>query len=105
MIPPALYERGRASALQLAADATATVLLHGDLTPANVLDGGSARGLVAIDPAPCLGDPAFDAVDLVFWQAPDAATISARAERLAPAIEASPARRHVAPLLAFAARS
>jgi hypothetical protein len=35
-----------------------------------------------------LGDPAFDAIDLVFWRAPDADTIAARAEQLAPAIEA-----------------
>jgi streptomycin 6-kinase len=27
-----------------------------------MLDGGDKRGLVAIDPAPCLGDAAFDAV-------------------------------------------
>ena len=55
--------------MRLAAEPTPTVLLHGDLTPVNVLDGGPERGLVAIDPAPCLGDPDFDAVDLVFWRA------------------------------------
>jgi streptomycin 6-kinase len=43
------------------------VLLHGDLHPGNVLDGGATRGLVAIDPRPCVGDAAFDAVDWVFW--------------------------------------
>jgi streptomycin 6-kinase len=63
-----------------------------DLTPVNVLDGGVERGLVAIDPAPCLGDRAFDAVDLVFWRAGDADTIATRAERLAPAIGADPGR-------------
>ncbi|MFD9700791.1 aminoglycoside phosphotransferase family protein [Lentzea sp. NPDC059081] len=41
-----------------------TVLLHGDLHLGNVLDGG-ARGLVAIDPKACVGDPCFDAADLV----------------------------------------
>jgi streptomycin 6-kinase len=41
--------------------------------------------LVAIDPAPCLGDPAFDAVDLLYWQADDLETIQARAEQLAAA--------------------
>ena len=56
------------------------MLLHGDLTPVNVLDGGVERGLVAIDPAPCVGDPAFDAIDLVLWRADDAATIATRAE-------------------------
>jgi len=58
------------------------VLLHGDLTAVNVLDGGQSRGLVAIDPAPCVGDPAFDAVDLVFWRAEDVAAIEARADQL-----------------------
>ncbi|MEV6644343.1 aminoglycoside phosphotransferase family protein [Amycolatopsis sp. NPDC051371] len=41
------------------------VLLHGDLHFGNVLDGGPSRGLVAIDPKACLGDPCFDAVDYV----------------------------------------
>jgi streptomycin 6-kinase len=54
----------------------------------NVLDGGAKRGLVAIDPAPFLGDPAFDAIDLVLWRAEDADAIAARAEQLAPAIGA-----------------
>ena len=49
LIPPDLYERGRRPAMRLAGDAPATVLLHGDLTPVNVLDGGEERGLVAID--------------------------------------------------------
>ncbi|EME57511.1 aminoglycoside phosphotransferase family protein [Amycolatopsis decaplanina] len=40
------------------------VLLHGDLHPGNVLDG-AARGLIAIDPKACVGDPCFDAVDYV----------------------------------------
>ena len=88
VIPLELYERGRQHALRLAADLPATVLLHGDLTPVNILDGGAERGLVAIDPAPCLGDPAFDAVDLVLWRAPDLQTITTRAHQLAPAIGA-----------------
>jgi streptomycin 6-kinase len=66
VVAPSLYERSWSYALALAADAPETVLLHGDLTPANVLEGGE-RGLVAIDPSPCAGDPAFDAVDLVFF--------------------------------------
>jgi streptomycin 6-kinase len=92
LLPPALYERGRQLALRLAAESSPWVLLHGDLTPANVLDGGSERGLVAVDPAPCLGDPAFDAVDLMFWRARDADEITARAEQLAPAIGADASR-------------
>jgi streptomycin 6-kinase len=89
LISPELYERSRELALRLAADAAPAVLLHGDLTPVNVLDGGTGRGLVAIDPAPCIGDPAFDAIDLVFWRATDAGTITARAQQLAPAIGAN----------------
>jgi streptomycin 6-kinase len=92
LISPELYERGRKLAMRLAADAPATVLLHGDLTPVNVLDGGDERGLVAIDPAPCLGDPGFDAIDLVLWRAPDLETVATRAELLAPAIGAEAGR-------------
>jgi streptomycin 6-kinase len=47
---------------------------------------------VAIDPAPCLGDAAFEAVDFVFWRAKDLDTIAARAEALAPAIRADTGR-------------
>ena len=35
--------------------------------PGNVLVGGLARGLVAIDPRPCVGEAEFDAVDWVCW--------------------------------------
>jgi len=92
LIPPALYERGRRLALRLAADAAPSVLLHGDLTPVNILDGGAERGLVAVDPAPCLGDPAFDAIDLVLWRAKDLNAIAARVEELAPSIDADAGR-------------
>jgi streptomycin 6-kinase len=92
LIPAELYERSRELALRLARAGSPTVLLHGDLTPVNVLDGGEDRGLVAIDPAPCLGDPAFDAIDLVLFRAPDADTIVKRAEQLAPAIGADAGR-------------
>jgi streptomycin 6-kinase len=85
LIPRELYERGRRLATRLAQDASPIVLLHGDLTPSNILDGGAERGLVAIDPAPCLGDAAFDAVDLVLWQADDVGTIQARSGRVAAA--------------------
>jgi streptomycin 6-kinase len=85
LIPPVLYERGHRLAARLAGHDSRVVLLHGDLTPGNILDGGAGRGLVAIDPAPCLGDPAFDAVDLILWQAEDLPTIQARTEQLAAA--------------------
>jgi streptomycin 6-kinase len=85
VVPPELHERGRRLAAALARDRGPRVLLHGDLTPGNILDGGARRGLVAIDPAPCLGDPAFDAVDLLLWRAGDVRAIEARTRRLAAA--------------------
>jgi streptomycin 6-kinase len=91
LVPTDLYERGRRLAMRLASDASPTVLLHGDLTPSNILDGGE-RGLVAIDPAPCLGDAAFDAVDLILWQADDLETIEARVELVASPIGSDPER-------------
>jgi streptomycin 6-kinase len=88
LIPLELYERGRRLATRLAERVAPTALLHGDLTPSNILDGGAQRGLVAIDPAPCLGDDvAFDAIDLLLWQADDVDTISTRSDLLASAID------------------
>lgn len=57
-----LVERSRAIARALTEEEPVR-LLHGDLHPGNVLRGSGTRGLVAIDPRPCLGDPGFDAVD------------------------------------------
>jgi streptomycin 6-kinase len=56
---------------------------------------------VAIDPAPCLGDATFDAVDLLLWQADDLATIEGRAKQLAAATSAD-AHRLLAWCTAFA---
>jgi streptomycin 6-kinase len=93
VVPPELYERGRQLANRLVARVSPTALLHGDLTPNNILDGGNQRGLVAIDPAPCLGDDlAFEAIDLLLWQADNLDMIAARAEQLAPAIGADACR-------------
>jgi streptomycin 6-kinase len=83
VIPPELYRKGRTLAERLARVESRDTLLHGDLTPSNILFGGEERGLVAIDPAPCIGDAAFDAVDLVLWRADSLTTIEHRAERLA----------------------
>ncbi|SFB54449.1 streptomycin 6-kinase [Amycolatopsis marina] len=61
-IDPAAITRSLALARELASSGPVR-LLHGDLHPNNVLDAGAARGAVAIDPRPCLGDPAADATD------------------------------------------
>ncbi|WP_186763142.1 aminoglycoside phosphotransferase family protein [Lentzea tibetensis] len=53
------------AAADLALDRVEPKLLHGDLHLGNVLDGGD-RGPIAIDPRPCIGDPAVDAVDMVY---------------------------------------
>jgi streptomycin 6-kinase len=93
LIPPELYERGRRLAARLVEHVSPTSLLHGDTTPSNILDGGDERGLVAVDPAPCLGDDlAFEAIDLVLWQADDVDTVAARAEHLAPALDVDAGR-------------
>jgi streptomycin 6-kinase len=89
LVPSERLERGRQVARELATGDGAPVLLHGDLHAGNVLDGGSARGLVAIDPRPCLGDPAFDAVDWVFWGEDDPGAWAARRMELAGAIGCS----------------
>jgi streptomycin 6-kinase len=92
LVPQELFDRGQRLALRLAEEPSPTVLLHGDFTPVNILDGGEPRGLVAIDPCPTLGDPSFDTIDLLFWQAGDLDTIVRRAEVLAPAIGVDPTR-------------
>jgi streptomycin 6-kinase len=88
LVPRDLFERGRRLATRLAQrPSSREVLLHGDLTPSNILDGGFERGLVAIDPAPCVGDPAFDAVDLILWQVDRVEKVEARARSLAGATD------------------
>ena len=44
----------------------------------------SARGLVVIDPRPCVGDPAFDAVDWLFVGTDDPREWAARCATLGP---------------------
>ncbi|WP_309111021.1 aminoglycoside phosphotransferase family protein [Saccharothrix sp.] len=66
---PGDHTAGHAAASKLARDPVTATLLHGDLHLENVLDAGE-RGLVAIDPRPCVGDPAADAVDFAY-AAPD----------------------------------
>lgn len=84
-IPAGLIEASRHLARELAGGGPRE-LVHGDLHPANVLRAGSARSgqrLVAIDPRPCLGDPAFDAVDWALADGGDEPEVRQRIERLA----------------------
>ena len=85
-VPVERLRRGHELARALAADAGKPVLLHGDLHPSNVLDGGTMRGLVAIDPRPCVGDAAVDAVDWVFWAVDDSGLWERRSRDLAVAL-------------------
>ena len=83
---------------------TGTVLLHGDLHLGNALAG--PRGLMAIDPKACLGDPCFDAVDLVVAGAGQEG-VAARCEAVATACGLDGDRlfawsQVIAPLLAIA---
>jgi streptomycin 6-kinase len=82
------------------------VLLHGDLHLGNALDGGPTRGLVAIDPKACTGDPCFDAVDYVLAGAGQEG-IAVRCHRVATACGLDGDRLHawaqvIAPMTAIA---
>ncbi|HVK26101.1 MAG TPA: aminoglycoside phosphotransferase family protein [Actinokineospora sp.] len=70
---------------ELLAEPTDTVLLHGDLHLGNVLTADD-KGLVAIDPMACAGDPCFDAVDYVL-EGLDRAEMLRRRDELAAAAD------------------
>lgn len=98
MLDAATVARCRRRAARLATLGP-TMLLHGDLHPGNVLDGGPARGPVAIDPRPCLGDPAFDGIDWVLDRVdPDdpGGSVDERAAALAARVPLIDAARLVA---------
>ena len=81
-VPSGLVEDACLSACALAGEGPVR-LVHGDLHPGNVLRGGPGRGVVAIDPRPCLGDPAFDTVDWVLASGGGEAAVQNRIDRLA----------------------
>jgi streptomycin 6-kinase len=85
-------ERGRELAGALASDGASAVLFHGDLHPGNVLLGGRGRGLVAIEPRPCVGDAAFDVMDWVFWSSSNPAEWEPASRNLAAMLGYDPAR-------------
>lgn len=104
-LPWQLLHTGRARAAMLATTGP-IALVHGDLHPGNVLDAGPDRGIVAIDPRPCHGDAAFDAVDWAYLTLsaggtlddglallPDPARTRAWCVALAPLVAMGPLRR------------
>ncbi|WP_330277725.1 aminoglycoside phosphotransferase family protein [Lentzea sp. NBC_00516] len=104
-ISEALWSRAIARCRKLLDTEATTVLLHGDLHLGNVLDGGE-RGLMAIDPKACLGDPCFDAADLVVAGAGQEG-VRARCEAVAAACGLDGDRlfawsQAIAPMLAIA---
>jgi streptomycin 6-kinase len=104
-VRPADLDRAARRYGVLLATAPAQVLLHGDLHLGNVLDGGPARGLVAIDPRACVGDPCFDAVDYALDGA-GRDGVGHRCAALAPAVGLDPGRLYawccaIAPIIAI----
>ncbi len=86
LVPAPLMHHGHALARSLAWEGDNAVPLHGELHPGNILDGGVKRGLVAIDPRGCLGDPAYDAIDWAVWKAESLDEIEERCVVLAAGI-------------------
>jgi len=70
-------------------DAPAPVLLHGDFDERNLL-ACARRGLAAIDPLPCVGDPAYDAA--TWAHANRRPGIAGRRAGIAAALGLDPAR-------------
>nr|WP_241732172.1 aminoglycoside phosphotransferase family protein [Galbitalea soli] len=73
-------------------------LLHGDFNPGNLLEHAESGGLLAIDPKPLLGDPAYDLWPLIaqlghpFESHDPVATIRAHLERACRAAGCAPER-------------
>lgn len=80
-IDASVWRRCHAAAMDLADGGDS--LLHGDLHSGNILRVGDARRIVAIDPRPCIGDPAMDLTDLAMTGATSEAAIRSRCRRLA----------------------
>jgi streptomycin 6-kinase len=80
-IDAAVWRRCREAALDVAEEGDS--LLHGDLHPGNILRTGNGSRIVAIDPRPCIGDPAMDLTDLAMTGAASEADIRHRCRQLA----------------------
>lgn len=81
-----LMGRSHARSRELAVDGPVG-LVHGDLHPGNVLRAGG-RGVVAIDPRPCRGDQAMDAVDWMLTDVTDEQALDRRIDWLARTVAA-----------------
>ncbi|MFJ8912553.1 aminoglycoside phosphotransferase family protein [Amycolatopsis sp. NPDC102389] len=77
-------DRARLRALALATGGGGNAIVHGDLHPGNVLDGGPGRGAVAIDPRPSVGDPSFDLADWVTLPMREGGTLEDGFDAIAP---------------------
>ncbi|MGA6164490.1 aminoglycoside phosphotransferase family protein [Amycolatopsis magusensis] len=82
---PRLLAEGRAACRDLAQGGTPG-LVHGDLHAGNVVRAGHGRGLVAIDPRPCLGDRTLDLVDWALDGTTDERTARERVDLLSDGI-------------------
>lgn len=76
-----VWRRSHAASLDMAREGES--LLHGDLHPGNLLRVDNGRGIVSIDPRPCIGDPAMDLTDLATIGATSEAEIRNRCRQLA----------------------
>jgi streptomycin 6-kinase len=82
-VAPDMVARGHALARELTAGTIDHGLVHGDLHLFNILDGGPARGLVAIDPRSSRGDRTWDAIDIALARASSADELDDRISRIA----------------------
>jgi streptomycin 6-kinase len=80
-IDAAAWGRCHAAAMDMAGSGDS--MLHGDLHPGNILRVGDGRGMVAIDPRPCIGDPSMDVADLAMNGAGSESDIRNRCRQLA----------------------
>lgn len=106
-LTPELLARARSRAMALAEDGPVAVV-HGDLHPGNVLDAGPRRGVVAIDPRPSVGDPAFDLADWLYLPLAAGGTLDDGIEALGPhlpGLDAGRAREWCAAMAPLAAHA
>jgi streptomycin 6-kinase len=81
LVSPQILADGHIKARELASSGPAG-LVHGDLHLSNILSAGPARGLVAIDPRPGVGDFTFDAIDWTLDRADSIDEVRERIEQL-----------------------